>query len=497
MSDGERKETFQRILINLCSRLEDFRTQVDVPKMPVYELKGSILEDIQKVYEDENLLAKWGKETIDFQIIESIEDMQINFHSFMNSISSDQHISLYLGQLQQIANNDVIFVHSFIHRFFQDRDEFSFDEGKFNTLWNLYKNHIYSDTLECSILIPICNFYSFKKELKHNNITCRIVDLRKDEYFYYLLQTLGEQPLVSFMPVTLDLELNSKQGIFTSHLFEFKYLYSLEQKEEFKKERFKALFDNPIPIEGGFTFSKEKMDELKQFNNPCLDELVDATRQIEKYLEVALQLFKRGDARVFGLLRERTGLAIYLKRAMFSLEKKDFSKLNIPYTLTEKEFFEFMDFWDDFYSHVFDIEVYDDVIHNFYDSQNETYEIIFFEYYKILEILFASDYIKPGPKFNAFQRRTGKFFLEHNYPAIYTPILDSLRKVRRQKAHEAFVDQDKIDKIGSIMDNKKKLTNFDIYYELKEIIRKILYDFWYLLKKNDYSIKEVRNYLDS
>ena len=416
MSDGERKETFQRILINLCSRLEEFRTQVDVSKMPVYELQGSILEDIQKVYEDENLLANWEKETIDFHIIESIKDMQINFHSFMNSVISVPYISQCLNQLQQIVNNDVIFVHSFIHRFFQDKEEFSFDEGKFSTQWDKYKEHLDSDTLECSILIPICNFYTLKKELKHNNIVCRIVDLSKDEYFYYLLQTLGEQPLISFMPISPDLDLNSKQGIFTSHLFEFKYLFSLEQKEEFEIEKFKALLDNPIPIEGGFTFSKEKMDELKQFNNPCLDELVDATRQIEKYLEVALQLFKRGDARVFGLLRERTGLAIYLKRAMFSLEKKDFSKLNIPYILTEGEFFEFINFWGDFYSHVFDIEVYDDVVHNFYDSQNETFEIIFFEYYKILEILFASDFTKSGPKFNAFQRRTEKFFSENNYP---------------------------------------------------------------------------------
>ena len=179
MSDGERKETFQRILINLCSRLEEFRTQVDVSKMPVYELQGSILEDIQKVYEDENLLANWEKETIDFHIIESIKDMQINFHSFMNSVISVPYISQCLNQLQQIVNNDVIFVHSFIHRFFQDKEEFSFDEGKFSTQWDKYKEHLDSDTLECSILIPICNFYTLKKELKHNNINAEMSTLHK------------------------------------------------------------------------------------------------------------------------------------------------------------------------------------------------------------------------------------------------------------------------------------------------------------------------------
>ena len=89
------------------------------------------------------------------------------------------------------------------------------------------------------------------------------------------------------------------------------------------------------------------------------------------------------------------------------------------------------------------------------------------------------------------------FIKEHKYPKTNVPILNSLRKVRRQKAHEAFVDQDKIDEIGSIVNPIQKITNLEIYYELKEMVRKILYDFWYLLKDNNYSIKEVRDFLDS
>jgi len=101
---------------------------------------------------------------------------------------------------------------------------------------------------------------------------------------------------------------------------------------------------------------------------------------------------------------------------------------------------EFMGFWDDFYSNVVDIEEYDDVVHNFYDFQSKNFEEIFFEYYKILEILFVSDITQSSPKYNVFKKRTKNFFAEHNYPTIYTPIVDSLRKVKRQKAHEAFVD---------------------------------------------------------
>ncbi|GAH70665.1 unnamed protein product, partial [marine sediment metagenome] len=147
------------------------------------------------------------------------------------------------------------------------------------------------------------------------------------------------------------------------------------------------------------------LDELRSIPNECLHEFVDLTRQIDVCIEMALKIYKQGDVRVFGILRGGTFNDKIPKRALFSLEKKDFNKLQTPYVMNEEEFFDFTEFWKDFYEHVFDTEDFNDVIFLLYDTQNHPFDSIFFNYFKALEILFASDFIIPREKTKAFDTR--------------------------------------------------------------------------------------------
>ena len=66
MLDGERKIVFQDIFVILCTKLEELKQKIDVPKMPIFDLKGPIIKDIYKAYNDEQTLNSWDKETSDF-----------------------------------------------------------------------------------------------------------------------------------------------------------------------------------------------------------------------------------------------------------------------------------------------------------------------------------------------------------------------------------------------------------------------------------------------
>ena len=256
-------------------------------------------------------------------------------------------------------------------------------------------------------------------------------------------------------------------------------------------------FTGPIFMEGGIGLSPEILLHLETLNNPRIQNLVDSTRQIEKYLEMALQIFKRGDVRIFGMLEEGTFNKQIVDQALFSLEKKDFSKLREPYYLSKDEFFDFLDFWRSFYPQVIKTPNFVDVITILYDTQNNEYDSIYFNYFKALEILFASDFTRSHEKANAFKIRTNKFYVEHDYPPHYSQIVAALKQIRNQKAHEGFVESQKIDILGKILFERDKTENIESYQEVRNIIRTILKDFWLLLKSVDYDEFNLRNHLDS
>ena len=111
--------------------------------------------------------------------------------------------------------------------------------------------------------------------------------------------------------------------------------------------------------------------------------------------------------------------------------------------------------------------------------------------------LFSGDFTNIGKKRNAFKRRFGRFLEEHNYPNVYVEVIEALRQVRHQEAHDTIVDQDKIEKISKLLHNNQILPIIDTYHELKEIMRIIYFDFWILIRICNYSVEEVRKYLDS
>ncbi|MHA1829763.1 MAG: hypothetical protein ACTSX6_14075 [Candidatus Heimdallarchaeaceae archaeon] len=111
--------------------------------------------------------------------------------------------------------------------------------------------------------------------------------------------------------------------------------------------------------------------------------------------------------------------------------------------------------------------------------------------------MFANDYKKPNQKSETIKRRTRKFFIEHSHPDIYFNVLESLRQIRNQKAHEGFVCSEKVEYLGSLVLENIHNNPSNTYFEVKEILRVILKDFWLLLRRFNYELVKTRKFLDS
>ncbi|MHA1667766.1 MAG: hypothetical protein ACTSX6_14070 [Candidatus Heimdallarchaeaceae archaeon] len=267
--------------------------------------------------------------------------MEIDFFTFLRNLLQEPKFNSFVSEMERITNVDYNNIFLFIFSYFYKQDSFSFNKDRFDVLWNNWIKEIKRALVEKFIRIPLFNFYLLKKELSRDNITCRLVDFEKNEHYYALIQLLGEQPLENYGLATKNIGFNSKPGILSSHFFEISYLYTKKEEIQFELEKTKAILSGSVEMEGGYTFSQEKLVELQTFCNPRIQELVDSTRQIELYLEIALQIFKKGDVCVFGILRGGTFQNINLKRALCTLEKKYLSKLQVPYSLTPEEFLNF------------------------------------------------------------------------------------------------------------------------------------------------------------
>ncbi|MHA1200355.1 MAG: hypothetical protein ACTSQF_13595 [Candidatus Heimdallarchaeaceae archaeon] len=417
-------------------------------------------------------------------------------------LKKTEFIHLFHNLTETVHQSHFTFI--FIHTYFEKNQDFIFKVNAFEEVWNTHVYLLTIDKLTSFIRVPLCNFYLLSKKLSKDNIDCRIVNLDQDEYYYYLIQYLGEQSIIDSSFTAKMAGFNSKMGLISSHFIDFNYNYSFEEMNECEREIAVGMIDfregkQPIPLPDGseYSFSKDKLDELRSIPNECIHEFVDLARQIDVCIEMGLKIYKQGDVRVFGINRGGTFNDKTPKRALFSLEKKDFNKLQTPYVMNEEEFFDFMEFWKDFYGHVFDTEDFNDVIFLLYDTQNQPFDSIFFNYFKALEILFASDFTMPREKSEAFSRRVKKFLNMNIYPEYYWRVIEALKGIRNEKAHEGYVGQEKIDVLGKVMRKGVGFDTLQIYYETKEIIRVILKDYWSLITQNNYSEDKTRKSLDT
>jgi len=500
---SDMKEQFKHLFSEFCDKLQSYKISNPPLNKPVYTIKGPIIEEIYSINQNEKNIEEWLTSPPNFYIEESIQDMEMDLFTWLYKyvFKETEFIQLYLNLIETVHQSHFTLI--FIHTYYEQNQDFIFRDNAFEKVWNTHAYLLTIDKLTSFLRVPLCNFYLLSKELSKDNITCRIVNLDQDEYYYYLIQFLGEQPIIDSSFTAKMVGFNSKMGLLSSHFFDFHYNYSFEEMNKCEMETTVGIIDfregkQPIPMQdgSGFTFSKDKLDELRCIPNECLHEFVDLTRQIDVCIEMALKLYKQGDVRVFGILRGGTFNDKTPKRALFSLEKKDFNKLHIPYVMNEEEFFDFMVFWKDFYGHIFDTEDFNDVIFLLYDTQNHPFDSIFFNYFKALEILFASDFTIPREKSYAFNTRVKKFLKMNTYPDYYWRVIEALKEIRNEKAHEGYVKQETIDFLGKVIFKRASFTTLQIYYETKEIIRIILKDYWSLLKQNNYSEDKARKGLE-
>lgn len=291
-------------------------------------------------------------------------------------------------------------------------------------------------------------------------------------------------------------------GILAPYLFEIKIKYSNKEADEISKYisdlQNDLINENLLYYEVETKFIQYISKKTEEGNNFAKIEFFQ--RYLKRYLEYAFHIFKFGHFRIFHLLYGHYPELKYIfDSPLASIEKEYLPDFSFPYKLNQDELNDFFNFFKKFLILDFKKQpIFFRAIEKFNSIMYEGFkEEVYFDCYLTLEILIASDFKSSSGKASAIKKRV-KFLLKNTlkYKTFTETIIDCLRGLRNDIAHEGSISKDNFNNLTNIFVKifPKIDMNIDILInELLEFIRNIIWNFWILLEKYSFNEKSALN----
>ncbi|MHA1415773.1 MAG: hypothetical protein ACTSRR_05875 [Candidatus Heimdallarchaeaceae archaeon] len=529
----EIEQSFKKLLNKITQILDKNMKDIEFPHKQSNKLHGEIIQQTNRILNNEEPEEVW-KDYIDFfveeQIVRIIDIKGYFKHSkdkyikkirkliedFCNKHNVKQtdiefFVISYLELIEPFKDNQECYEHIWSHLYSilqleQKESEFKLPSSLHSDLRMLidlaYSYFLpYSLEFKTTIIVPLHNFL-LKDETKvnHENKTIRLSSKYQGEQYYVLYQDIRDVGIPQYTKdghkrFKID-GITSVIGGFSPYVFEL--TYEIDAKTMIEYSMFFASLP-PDCLDDNNYLTIQGLNLLKTLNNNHAQYLVDKGLEIEKYLELALKLFKEGDVRIYGKYEKRYPTRdIYNHKLLndepyYLLEKKQLPNYENPYILNKKECEEFFYFWEIFYNKIRDLEHLDTALVSFYDSEDKGDDDEYLGYYRCVEILLTKPEESRYGKWNRIKERIRSLFKDGENSDAIIEVIDKLRDLRNIVGHQAFINSLELNKLKDSLQIflKQNIDNKSIKIEIKKLLMSIFREYWENLKACNYNEDEL------
>lgn len=492
---------------------------LEYTQKPYYRISGEILEQIRLISNGTSPELIW-KNYHDFFIKISSLGTEFNSRPFLREMflnSKTQFRKMLIDFTQKLELQYFNFL-NFIETYFQVNGTLKFKEDLFNNLYSDFEKDLDQVNQKYIFRVPILNFIFNDIEFKNDIFTIRMVNLDRFETPYYSLPNMTENELPkafdpinpNFIPSPLDTRFiidgkGSIAGVFVAYFFEVIIEYFDEEANKILENQ-RKLQDKLLNDKINFNSNKSKFldlirNEKEKGNN--FAKLLFFEQHLRNYLDYGLHIFKSGDFKIFNVIQGKNSELKYIFNApLASLQKDLLPNFNFPYKLSKKEAKDFFEFFIHFQRISYKEQpIFFHALRKFISTIDkiELYDK-YFDFYLTLEILIASDFKTSYGKSTAIKNRVRKLLINDKiYSKLSKEITDQLKELRNDVAHDGLASKANIIEMIELFSNtfSKNINEYFLIKELQEFIRRIIWNFWELLEKNNLNenraLQEIHN----
>ncbi|GAI16548.1 unnamed protein product [marine sediment metagenome] len=114
-SENKMKKQFKHLFSEFCDKLQSYKNFNPPLKKPVYTIKGPIVEEINRINQNEKNIEEWLTYPPNFYIEESIQDMEMDLFTWLYEYVFKETEFMHLHLNLQETVHQSHFTHVFIH----------------------------------------------------------------------------------------------------------------------------------------------------------------------------------------------------------------------------------------------------------------------------------------------------------------------------------------------------------------------------------------------